>query len=176
MRLAERVTKITASQSLAMAARAKAMKAAGADVVSMSLGEPDFDTPEHVRRAAQEAIDNHWSHYGPVPGIPSLREAIAKQQNGRGNAIPYTADDVVVSVGAKMAIYSTIQTIVGAGDEVIIPEPCYVSYVPCTTMADGVPVIINLKNEKVETVDLSDAIFGVEVRSDRRGRGPSAEV
>lgn len=81
MQISERVNNIAASQSLAMAARAKAMKAAGIDVISMSLGEPDFDTPEYVRRAAQEAIDNHWSHYGPVPGIPSLREAIAQSQN-----------------------------------------------------------------------------------------------
>lgn len=147
MRLAERVNKITASQSLAMAARAKAMKAAGADVVSMSLGEPDFDTPEHVRRAAQEAIDNHWSHYGPVPGIPSLREAIAKQQNGRENAILYTADDVVVSVGAKMAIYNTIQTIVGAGDEVIIPMPSWVSYSEMVKLADGVVVPVTTRYE-----------------------------
>ena len=147
MRLAERVNKITASQSLAMAARAKAMKAAGVDVVSMSLGEPDFDTPEHVRRAAQEAIDNHWSHYGPVPGIPSLREAVAAQQNMRESAIRYTADDVIVSVGAKMVICNTIQTLVGAGDEVIIPMPSWVSYSEMVKLADGVVVPVETSYE-----------------------------
>ena len=79
MQVSERVKGIAASQSLAMAARAKAMKAAGVDVISMSLGEPDMETPEHIRRAAQEAIDNGWTHYGPVAGVPSLREAIARQ-------------------------------------------------------------------------------------------------
>ena len=81
MQISQRANSIAASQSLAMAARAKKMRAEGIDVISMSLGEPDMDTPEHIRRAAQEAIDNHWSHYGPVPGIPSLREAIATSQN-----------------------------------------------------------------------------------------------
>ena len=81
MQLSNRVLKIEASQSLVMAARAKAMKAAGVDVVSMSLGEPDMDTPEHVRRAAHAAIDDHWSHYGPVAGIPALRDAVANYQN-----------------------------------------------------------------------------------------------
>ena len=83
MQIADRVQRIAASQSLAMAARAKAMKAAGVDVISMSLGEPDMDTPEHIRRAAQEAIDNGWTHYGPVAGIASLREAIATAQNAQ---------------------------------------------------------------------------------------------
>ena len=126
-----------------MAARAKAMKAAGVDVISMSLGEPDFDTPEHIRRAAQQAIDNHWSHYGPVPGLPSFREAIAKSQiTNHQSQIAFTGDDVLVSVGAKMAIFNAIQTVINPGDEVIIPMPAWVSYTEMVKLAEGhvVPV------------------------------------
>jgi len=139
MQISNRVQQIAASQSLATAARAKEMKAAGIDVISMSLGEPDFDTPESVRRAAQEAIDNHWSHYGPVPGLPSLREAVAKSQN-RLSAISYTADDVLVSVGAKMAIFNAIQAAINPGDEVIVPTPSWVSYGEMVKLAEGVAV------------------------------------
>jgi aspartate aminotransferase len=146
MQISNRVLKIEASQSLVMAARAKAMKAAGIDVVSMSLGEPDMDTPEHVRRAAQEAIDNHWSHYGPVAGTPALREAVAAYQNAiAGNAIPWAGNDVVVSVGAKMAIYNAIQAAINPGDEVIIPMPSWVSYSEMVKLADGVVVPVETK-------------------------------
>jgi len=142
-----------------MAARAKKMRAEGIDVISMSLGEPDMDTPEHIRRAAQEAIDNHWSHYGPVPGIPSLREAIATSQNQLSivqrpttnvqrpttndqRQIVFHPEDVLVSIGAKMAIYNAIQTLINPGDEVIIPMPSWVSYTEMVKLAEGkvVPV------------------------------------
>ena len=152
MQISQRVQHIAASQSLAMAARAKQMKAEGIDVISMSLGEPDFDTPEYVRRAAQEAIDNHWSHYGPVPGIPSLRAAITKSQNQSSiinhqssithhqSPIVFDPEDVIVSVGAKMAIFNAIQTVINPGDEVIIPMPAWVSYGEMVKLAEGVVV------------------------------------
>lgn len=152
MQIADRVQRIAASQSLAMAARAKAMKAAGIDVISMSLGEPDMDTPEHIRRAAQEAIDNGWTHYGPVAGIPSLRETIATtlpsfQGGVGGRPIVFTASDVVVSVGAKMAIYNAIQTIINPGDEVVIPMPSWVSYTEMVKVAGGEVVPVQTKYE-----------------------------
>ena len=148
MQIAERILKIEASQSLVMAARAKAMAAAGIDVVSMSLGEPDMDTPKPVRLAAQEAVDNHWSHYGPVAGIPALREAVAKYQNGiEGNAIHWCAEDVLVSAGAKMAIYDAIQAIINPGDEVVIPMPSWVSYSEMVKLAEGVVVPVETKFE-----------------------------
>ncbi len=148
MQIAKRVQGIAASQSLAMAAKAKAMKAAGIDVISMSLGEPDMDTPEHVRRAAQEAIDNHWSHYGPVAGVESLREAIAERANKPNpNPLTFTPNDVIVSVGAKMAIYNAIQSVVNPGDEVIIPMPSWVSYTEMVKLAEGVVVPIQTKYE-----------------------------
>lgn len=152
MQIADRVQRIAASQSLAMAARAKAMKAAGVDVISMSLGEPDMDTPEHIRRAAQEAIDNGWTHYGPVAGIPSLRETIATtlpsfQGGVGGRPIVFTASDVVVSVGAKMAIYNAIQTVINPGDEVVIPMPSWVSYTEMVKVAGGEVVAVKTKYE-----------------------------
>lgn len=125
-----------------MAAKAKQMKDAGIDVISMSLGEPDMDTPVHVRRAAQEAIDNHWSHYGPVAGTPALRAAVAAWHNS-GAKMEWKAEDVVVSVGAKMAIFNAIQAVVNPGDEVIIPMPSWVSYGEMVKLAEGtvVPIV-----------------------------------
>lgn len=149
MQLSNRVLNISASQSLAMAAKAKQMQAEGIDVISMSLGEPDMDTPEYVRRAAQEAIDNHWSHYGPVPGIPALRAAIADYHNRvnhplTSNLTPltFTTDEVLVSIGAKMAIFNAIQAVINPGDEVVIPTPSWVSYGEMVKLANGVPVSV----------------------------------
>jgi aspartate aminotransferase len=148
MQISKRVNNISASQSLAMAARCREMRAAGIDVVSMSLGEPDFATPEHIRRAAKEAVDNHWSHYGPVPGIMSLREAIAMLQNGvTGNSILWKGEDVLVSVGAKMAIYNAIQSVVNPGDEVVIPTPSWVSYSEMVKLAEGKAVLVPTRYE-----------------------------
>lgn len=148
MQISDRVLNIAASQSIVMTARAKQMKADGVDVISMSLGEPDMDTPEHIRRAAQEAIDNHWSHYGPVPGLQSLRTAIAARQNNViGNVIQWEAENTIVSVGAKMAIYNAIQTAVNQGDEVIVPMPSWVSYTEMVKLASGVVVPIQTQFE-----------------------------
>ena len=148
MQIAQRIQNIAASQSLVMAARAKAMQGAGIDVVSMSLGEPDMDTPAHVRRAAQAAVDDHWSHYGPVAGIAPLREAVATYQNGlTGNAIPWIGDDVLVSAGAKMAIYNAIHAVINPGDEVVIPTPAWVSYSEMVKLAEGVAVPVETSFE-----------------------------
>lgn len=134
-----------------MAARAKAMKAAGIDVISMSLGEPDMDTPVAIRRAAQEAVENGWSHYGPVAGVASLREAIAASQNANLSFavchLSFEAEDVIVSVGAKMAIYNAIQTVINPGDEVIIPMPSWVSYSEMVKLAEGTVVPVQTRYE-----------------------------
>ena len=135
------------------------MKAAGIDVISMSLGEPDMDTPEHIRRAAQEAIDKGWTHYGPVAGVPSLREAIARSQNSHLRLdighLTFEASDVIVSVGAKMAIYNAIQTVINPGDEVVIPMPSWVSYTEMVKVAGGkvVPVQTQYENRYCLTAD-----------------------
>lgn len=136
-----------------MAARAKTMRADGIDVISMSLGEPDQATPEAIRRAAQEAVEANWSHYGPIPGIPSLREAVAKYQNSQSSItnhqspIVFDSENVIVSVGAKMAIYNAIQTVINPGDEVIIPMPAWVSYSEMVKLAGGVVVPIKTRYE-----------------------------
>ena len=127
------------------------MKAAGIDVISMSLGEPDMDTPEHIRRAAQEATDNGWTHYGPVAGVASLRIAVAAAQNANCRLqiddCKFDASDVIVSVGAKMAIYNAIQTVINPGDEVVIPMPSWVSYTEMVKLAGGKVVAIQTKYE-----------------------------
>jgi len=164
MQLSDRVQHINASQSLQMAARAKSMKADGIDVISMSLGEPDFDTPEPIRHAAQEAIEQHWSHYGPVPGIPSLREAIAAKQTT--STISFEPGDVIVSVGAKMAIYDAIQTVINPGDEVIIPMPAWVSYSEMVKLAGGsvVPVKTLFEDDYCMTAGLLRAALTPRTR------------
>jgi len=150
MQISQRIQDISASQSLVMAARSKAMREAGIDVISMSLGEPDMSTPVSVRRAAQNAVENGWSHYGAVAGEKSLREAIAERQNAispQPSAIRYQAEDVMVSVGAKMAIFDAIQTAVNPGDEVIVPMPSWVSYTEMVKLAGGVVVPVNTRFE-----------------------------
>lgn len=143
MTLSPRITGLSEPPTIRMAAQCRAMQAQGIDVISMALGEPDMDTPEPIRRAAQAAIDNHMSHYGPVQGMPALREAIAVHQNRReGNAIAYTADDVIVTVGAKHAICNAIETVVCPGDEVIIPTPSWVSYSEMVRLAEGKAVCV----------------------------------
>ena len=167
MQISDRINTIAASQSLAMAARCQELKAAGVDIISMSLGEPDFDTPASVRLAAQNAIDNHWSHYGPVPGIPALRAAVAQHQQGvSGNAIEWQASDVIVSVGAKMAIFNAIQTAINPGDEVIIPQPSWVSYSEMVKLAGGtvVPVVTSLDDVYCLTPDQLRAAISPRTR------------
>lgn len=131
-----------------MASRAGEMKAAGIDVISMSLGEPDMDTPAPIREAAQQAVADGWSHYGAVAGIASLRAAVAEQQNREAsNRIAWDASDVMVCVGAKMAIYNAIQTALNPGDEVIIPTPSWVSYGEMVKLAEGKVVAVATKYE-----------------------------
>ena len=132
-----------------MAGKAREMKAEGIDVISMSLGEPDFETPAHIRHAAQEAVENGFSHYGAVAGLASLRAAVARKQNSlMGNRIAWEAEDVMVSVGAKMAIYNAIQTAINPGDEVVIPMPSWVSYSEMVKLAGGKVVAVQTNMEE----------------------------
>lgn len=148
MTLSTRIAGLAEAPTLRMAAQCRAMQAQGIDVISMALGEPDMDTPEPIRRAAQAAIDHHMSHYGPVPGLGSLRAAIVAHQNSReGNRITYAAEDVIVSVGAKQAICNTIETLIGPDDEVIIPTPSWVSYGEMVRLAEGMVVNVPTRRE-----------------------------
>ena len=149
MQIADRIQQIAASQSLQMAARCRELQAQGVDVINMSLGEPDLETPLFVKNAAVQAVQDNWSHYGPVAGIASLRNAVAMHQNAScDNAIEWQAEDVIVSVGAKAAIFNAIQTILNAGDEVIIPTPSWVSYGEMVKLAGGKVVLVPTSAEE----------------------------
>lgn len=160
MNISDRIANISASPTLAMAAKAAAMKAAGENIISMSLGEPDFPTPAHVKQAVKDAVDADMSHYGPVPGTPGLRAAAAKYMSGfAGQENLFRAEDIIVSVGAKQSICNAIETLVGKGDEVILPTPCWVSYTEMVKLAEGVPVMVRttMDNDFILTPEALEA-------------------
>ena len=139
--LAERLNRLSSSATLAMSQKSNELKAQGVDVINMSVGEPDFDTPMHIKEAAKKAVDDNYSRYSPVPGYPALRNAIvAKLKNENG--LEYTATQISCANGAKQSVCNTIMVLVDKGDEVIIPAPYWVSYPEMVKMADGTPVII----------------------------------
>ncbi|PMB43065.1 aspartate aminotransferase [Fischerella thermalis CCMEE 5330] len=141
MKLAGRVSQVTPSITLAIAAKAKAMKGEGIDVCSFSAGEPDFDTPAHIKAAAQKALDEGKTKYGPAAGEPKLREAIARKlQNDNGLA--YKAENVIVTNGGKHSLFNLMLAAIEPGDEVIIPAPYWLSYPEMVTLAGGVSVIV----------------------------------
>ena len=125
--LSNRILNMAESETLAMTAKARDLKAQGKDVISLSIGEPDFNTPEVVNEAAKKAIDDNFTHYPPVPGYPDLREAISAKFL-RDNGLEYKPEQIVVSTGGKQALYQVVQVLVNPGDEVIIPTPFWVSY------------------------------------------------
>jgi len=133
-------------ETLKMAKLGRELRAKGIDIIDLSLGEPDFDTPQHIKDAAKKAIDDNWSHYPPVAGYPDLREAIC-QKFKRDNNLDYKPDNIVVSTGAKQSLANAILTLVDAGDEVIIPAPFWVTYSELVKIAGGVPVIIKTAME-----------------------------
>jgi aspartate aminotransferase len=139
--LSDRVKSLSVSQTLAMAQKSRELKAKGIDVISLSLGEPDFNTPDYVKEAAKKAIDDNYSKYPPVPGYADLREAISKKFKEE-NGITYTPDQVIVSAGGKHSLINVILSIVNPGDEVIILAPYWVSYYDQVILAEGKPVIL----------------------------------
>ncbi|MBD2168496.1 pyridoxal phosphate-dependent aminotransferase [Calothrix membranacea FACHB-236] len=142
MKLAARVSQVTPSLTLAIAAKAKAMKAEGVDVCSFSAGEPDFDTPAHIKAAAAKALDEGKTKYGPAAGEPKLREAIARKLKA-DNGLDYKAENVIVTNGGKHSLYNLIVALIDPGDEVIIPAPYWLSYPEMVTLVGGVPVIVS---------------------------------
>lgn len=150
MKISKRIGALEESQSLQMAARCQQLRAEGVDVISMSLGEPDFAAPLHVKEAAKRAVDEDYSHYGPTPGFPGLRQAIVNTLNKdlTPNGVrPYDASEVIVSVGAKQAICNAIQALIDPEDEVILPTPCWVSYVEMVKLAEGKSVLVKTAME-----------------------------
>ncbi len=142
MHLSEKVKEIAESQTIAMARKSRELKAQGIDIISLSLGEPDFPTPEIIKKAAKDAIDNNFSYYTHVSGYLELREAICKKFK-RDNNLEYTPEEIVVSTGAKQSIANAVLCIINPGDEVIVPAPYWVSYLEILKLAGGVPKIIN---------------------------------
>ena len=142
IQLSERLLAMEESATIAMSRKSRELKAEGKDVISLSLGEPDFFTPEFIKDAAKKAMDDNFTMYTPVPGYDDLRESISRKFN-RDNGLNYTKDQIVVSTGAKQSIANVVLSIVGPGDEVIVPAPYWVSYVEIVKVAEGTPVIIN---------------------------------
>ena len=141
MQTSERLKRLSPSETLAMSQKSSELKAQGIDVINLSVGEPDFNTPAHIKEAAKKAIDENYSKYSPVPGYPALRNAIvAKLKNENG--LEYTAAQISCANGAKQSVCNTIMALVNPGDEVIIPAPYWVSYPEMAKLADGVPVTI----------------------------------
>jgi aspartate aminotransferase len=137
--LSDRINNLSTSQTLAMAALARELKAQGKDIISLSLGEPDFNTPDFVKEAAKKAIDENYSQYTPVEGYLELREAICRKFK-RDNNLEYKPSQIVVSTGAKQSLYNIAQVLLNDGDEVILPAPFWVSYSEIIKMSGGIPV------------------------------------
>ncbi|MBQ2787491.1 MAG: pyridoxal phosphate-dependent aminotransferase [Bacteroidaceae bacterium] len=141
-KLADRLNKLSPSATLAMSQKSQELKAQGIDVINMSVGEPDFNTPDNIKEAAKKAVDDNWSRYSPVPGYPTLRKAIAEKLK-RENGLEFTETQISVSNGAKQAVCNAILALVNPGDEVIVPAPYWVSYPEMVKLADGIPVIVS---------------------------------
>ena len=145
--LSDRLSRLSPSATLAMSQKSSELQAQGIDVVNMSVGEPDFPTPAHIKAAAVKAIDENWTRYSPVPGYPDLKQAISKKLKTE-NGLDYAPSQILVSNGAKQSVCNTIMAIVNAGDEVIIPAPYWVSYPQMVLLAEGTPVFVEAKIEQ----------------------------
>jgi aspartate aminotransferase len=144
--LSERIKSLSVSQTLAMAQKSRELKAKGIDIISLSLGEPDFNTPDYIKEAAKKAIDDNYSKYPPVPGYDDLRKAISKKFKDE-NDLNYSPDQIIVSAGGKHSLINVILSIVNPGEEVVILAPYWVSYYDQIIIAEGKPVIIEAKLE-----------------------------
>lgn len=140
-KLSQRVQRIKPSPTLAVTARAAALKAQGQDIIGLGAGEPDFDTPDHIKDAAKAALDRGATKYAPVPGTPGLKKAIVAKF-ARDNELTYSTDQILVSVGGKQSFYNLFQATIDDGDEVVIPAPYWVSYPDMVQLAGGEPVIV----------------------------------
>lgn len=158
--LSDRLQRLAPSATLAMSQKSSEMKAQGIDVINLSVGEPDFNTPDHIKAAAKKAIDDNYSRYSPVPGYPDLRKAIVDKLKNE-NGLEYGMNEILVSNGAKQSVCNTVMALVNDGDEVIIPAPYWVSYPQMVKLAGGVPVIVNAgfeQNFKMTPEQLDAAI------------------
>lgn len=162
MQLSSLLQKFAEPETLKMAKLGRELRAKGIDIIDLSLGEPDFDTPQHIKEAAKKAIDDNWSHYPPVAGYSELRDAVC-QKFKRDNNLDYKPENIVVSTGAKQSLANAVLATVDEGDEVIIPAPFWVTYSELVKIAGGVPVILPslLENDyKVTAAEVEEAITG----------------
>ena len=158
--LSNRLQRLAPSATLVMSQKSSEMKAQGLDVINMSVGEPDFNTPDHIKEAGKKAIDDNYSRYSPVTGYADLRKAISEKLK-RENGLDYGVNEIVVSNGAKQSVCNTIMALVNSGDEVIVPAPYWVSYPQMAKLAGGVPVIVEAgfaQNFKMTPEQLEAAI------------------
>lgn len=158
--LSDRLNRLAPSATLAMSQKSNEMRAQGIDVINMSVGEPDFMTPQSIKNAGKKAIDDNYSKYSPVPGYAELRKAIAEKL-ARENGLSYTFQEIIVGTGGKQCVCNTILALVNPGDEVIIPAPYWVSYPQMVKLAGGTPIIINAgfsQNFKITAEQLEKAI------------------
>jgi len=158
--LSDRLNRLAPSATLAMSQKSNEMKAQGIDVINLSVGEPDFNTPGHIKNAAKKAVDDNYSHYSPVPGYMSLRKAVVEKLKNE-NGLEYSESEILVSNGAKQSVCNTIMALVNESEEVIIPAPYWVSYPQMVKLAGGSPVIIEAgfdQNFKITPTQLEAAI------------------
>ncbi|MBR3453050.1 MAG: pyridoxal phosphate-dependent aminotransferase [Muribaculaceae bacterium] len=159
-RLSDRINALAPSATLAMSQKSSELRAQGVDVINLSVGEPDFFTPDHIKAAAKQAVDDNFSFYSPVPGYLSLRQAVCEKLR-RENGLEYTPDQIVIGNGAKHELCNVIMALINPGDEVIIPTPAWVSYVQMVNLAGGKSVLLPSsmdKNFKVTADELEAAI------------------
>lgn len=158
--VSERLAALSPSETLAMSQKSNELKAQGIDVINLSVGEPDFNTPDHIKAAAKQAVDDNFSFYSPVPGYPALRKAICEKLK-RENGLDYDPAQIVCSNGAKQSVCNVLLAVVGKGDEVIIPAPYWVSYPEMVKLAEGTSVFIYAGIEqdfKITPAQLAEAI------------------
>ena len=158
--LSDRINNLAVSQTLAMAALARELKAQGKDIISLSLGEPDFNTPEFIKEAAKKAIDENYSTYTPVEGYLDLKEAVCRKFK-RDNNLDYKPSQIVVSTGAKQSLYNIAQVMLNDGDEVILPAPYWVSYYEIIKLSGGVPIEVptSIENDFKITPEQLEAVI-----------------
>ncbi|MDD4246922.1 MAG: pyridoxal phosphate-dependent aminotransferase, partial [Dysgonamonadaceae bacterium] len=158
--LSNRILSLSESETLVMSQKSAELKAQGIDVINLSVGEPDFATPNHIKEAAKKAIDDNFSFYSPVTGFPDLRKAISEKLKTENN-LTYALDQIVCSNGAKQSICNAILALINKGDEVIIPAPYWVSYPEMVKLAEGVPVVVSAgidQDFKITSNQLESAI------------------
>ena len=146
-RLSDRINALAPSATLAMSQKSSELRAQGVDVINLSVGEPDFFTPDHIKAAAKQAVDDNFSFYSPVPGYLSLRQAVCEKLR-RENGLEYTPDQIVIGNGAKHELCNVIMALINPGDEVIIPTPAWVSYVQMVNLAGGKNVLLPSSMDK----------------------------